>query len=77
MANANVKQAEAERIAGRIFDECLHHDEDGNLWMDRIKAVAILKSELAAANRDGYAEADKDHRDSERCNGYNEGHWSV
>ena len=49
-------QAKADRVAGRIFDECLHHDEDGNLWMDRMKAVTILKQELAAANRDGYCE---------------------
>lgn len=76
--SGNIKSVEAERIAGRIYDECLHHDEDGNLWMDRIKAVAILKLELAAANRDGYAEAEKDRQDSQRCNGYNEGgHWSV
>jgi len=70
-------EAEVARIAGRIFDECLHYDEGGTLWMDRIKAAFIIKKELAAAKRDGYAEAEKDQRDSQRCNGYNEGHWSV
>jgi len=73
----NINEREAERVAGRIFDECLHHDEDGNLWMDRMKAVAILKQELSRAEADGYRQCDKDHQESQRHNGYNEGHWSV